>query len=71
MKTLPANQLHFFHDSLTIFMIGVCLVICYLGITIKDSRLKTYISYGLISFAIMQEILDYLNRIFFDEAVLI
>jgi len=67
MKTLPAEQLYFLHNSLTIFMIGVCLIIIYLGITIKDHKNKIYISYGLISFAILQEILDYLNRFFFDE----
>ena len=67
MKTLSADQLYFLHDSLTIFMIGLCLVIIYLGIKIKNDKHKLYISYGIISFAIVQEIIDYANRIFLDE----
>ena len=65
MKTLSAEQLYFLHDFLTIFMIGACFIVIYLGLTIKNNKHKTYISYGLISFAIIQEVLDYLNRIFF------
>ena len=67
MKTLSAEQLYYYHDTLTVFMIGVCLFISYLGFSIKNNNYIKYISYGLISFAIAQEILDYTNRIFFDE----
>ena len=67
MKTLPLDQLYFLHNSLTIFMIGVCLIIIYLGIKIKNDKHKLYISYGIISFAVVQEIIDYLNRIFLDS----
>ena len=67
MKTLPAEQLYYYHDTLTVFMIGVCLFISYLGFSIKNNNYIKYISYGLISFAIAQEILDYTNRIFLDE----
>ena len=67
MKTLPLDQLYFLHNSLTIFMIGLCLIIIYLGIKIKNDKHKLYISYGIISFAIVQEIIDYLNRIFLDS----
>ena len=66
MKTLMPDQLYFLHDVLTIIMIGIWFIIIYLGLTIKDTKKKLYISYGLISFAVLQEILDYLNRIFFD-----
>jgi len=48
------------------FMIGMCLIIIYLGCKIKKNQYKSYISYGLIGFAIIQEILDYINRIFLD-----
>jgi len=67
MKNLPLDQLYFLHNSLTVFMIGACLIIIFLGVTIKARWKKLFISYGLISFCIIQEILDYLNRIFFDE----
>lgn len=67
MKTLSPDQLYFYHDSLTIFMAVICLIIVYLGLTIKNQHYKKYISYGLISFALLQEMLDYSNRIFFDK----
>ena len=67
MKTLPPEQLYLLHDYLTGVMIIVCIIIVYLGITINNSKYKAYISYGLISFALVQEILDYLNRIVLDE----
>jgi len=67
MRTLSADQLYLLHNSLTIFMIGLCLITIYLGIKIKSNKHKLYISYGIISFAIVQEIIDYANRIFLDE----
>jgi len=66
MKTLMADQLYFYHNSLTVFMIGVWIIIIYLGIKLKDDNSKMYISYALISFCFLQEILDYINRIFLD-----
>ncbi len=67
MRTLPTEQLYLLHDYLTGVMIIACIIIVYLGITINNSKYKAYISYGLISFALVQEILDYLNRIVLDE----
>lgn len=67
MKTLAAEQLYFYHNSLTIFMIGVWILIIYLGIKLANNQSKIYISYSLISFCLIQEILDYTNRIFLDE----
>ena len=61
------DQLYFLHNSLTLVMIVSWFVIIYLGFTIKSAKHKLYISYALIGFAFSQEILDYLNRIFFDE----
>ena len=67
MKTLPPEQLYYLHDLLTYIMIGLCLIISYAGFKIKAPRLKIQISLVIIIFCVTQEILDYLNRIFFDE----
>ena len=67
MKPLPPEKLLYLHDLLSLFMIGVWLLIIYLGCTLKNNRYKYYISYSLISFAAIQEIIDYINRIFLDE----
>ena len=44
MRTLSDEQLYFLHNSLTIFMIVICLLIIYLGIKIKNNNYKLYIS---------------------------
>ena len=67
MKPLPPEKLLYLHDLLSLFMIGLWLLIIYLGCTLKNNRYKYYISYSLISFAAIQEIIDYINRIFLDE----
>jgi len=67
MQPLQSEQLYYLHDTLTIFMVFIWLTIVYLGLVLNNNKYKTYISYGLIGFAIIQEILDYINRIFLDE----
>jgi len=68
MKTLTPEQLYMHHNQLTGLMIIVWVVFSYLGYKIKDIKQKQYISYSIIIFALLQEILDYTNRIFLDEA---
>lgn len=67
MKPLTSDQLYFYHDSLTIIMVVIWIVISWLGYNIKNNNLKTKISYCLIGFALLQEVMDYINRIFLDE----
>tara|TARA_Y100000817_G_scaffold269719_1_gene227432 strand:+ start:94 stop:825 length:732 start_codon:yes stop_codon:yes gene_type:complete len=67
MKTLPDSQLYFLHDAMTILMAIICLAAVYFGVVIKSSYQKSLISYILITFAVAQEIVDYANRIIFDE----
>ena len=68
MATLTPEQLYMHHNQLAGLMIIVWVVFSYLGYKIKDIKQKQYISYGIIIFAILEEILDYTNRIFLDEA---
>ena len=67
MKTLPDSQLYFLHDAMTILMAIICLSVVCFGLVIKSSYHKSLISYILIAFAVAQEIVDYTNRIIFDE----
>ena len=67
MKPLTPDQLYFYHNSLTIIMVGFWIIISWLGYRIKDHKHKTKISYCLIGVALLQEIIDYINRIFLDE----
>tara|TARA_B100001996_G_scaffold299212_1_gene239614 strand:- start:4573 stop:5241 length:669 start_codon:yes stop_codon:yes gene_type:complete len=52
-------------------MIGVWIVFSFIGYKLKNQKTITKISYGLIGFSILQEIMDYTNRIFLDELYVI
>ena len=52
-------------------MIGVWIVFSFIGYKLKNQKTITKISYGLIVFSILQEIMDYTNRIFLDELYVI
>ena len=67
MKTISHEQLYMFHSQLTVVMVCVWIAFSYLGIKIKNNYLKKKITYGIIAFALIQEILDYTNRIFLDH----
>jgi len=67
MKPLSDDLLYYYHDCLTFFMVFAWIIISYAGFTIKDRKIKKKISYFLISFAFMQEILDWVNRFFLDQ----
>ena len=68
MHPLSPEKLYYYHNLLTIIMVFFWITISYLGINIKNKNLITKISYCLIGFSVIQEILDYLNRLFIDES---
>jgi len=71
MKPLSTELLYYFHNLLTFIMIGVWIVFSFIGYKLKNQKTITKISYGLIGFSILQEIMDYTNRIFLDELYVI
>jgi hypothetical integral membrane protein (TIGR02206 family) len=48
-------------------MIGIWILFSFIGYKLKNKVIITKISYGLIGFSIIQEIIDYINRIYLDE----
>ena len=71
MGTLTPEQLYLHHDQLTAVMVVIWIVFSYVGYKIKDVELKKHISHGIIIFAVLEEILDYTNRFFLDEAYVV
>ena len=71
MKPLSTELLYYFHNLLTLIMLGVWIVFSFIGYKLKNQKTITKISYGLIGFSILQEIMDYTNRIFLDELYVI
>ena len=71
MKPLSTELLYYFHNLLTFIMIGVWIIFSFIGYKLKNQKTITKISYGLIGFSILQEIMDYTNRIFLDELYVI
>ena len=52
---------------LSIIMLVVCIIVPYFGYKLKKNNYKFFFSIFLIVVAILQEILDYTNRIVIDE----
>ena len=67
MESLSIENLRFYHDSVTIFMILIWILFSFLGLYIKSNDTKRIISFILIAFALSQEFLDYTNRFFLDS----
>tara|TARA_B100000700_G_C14950160_1_gene811258 strand:+ start:384 stop:1109 length:726 start_codon:yes stop_codon:yes gene_type:complete len=55
------------HYMLSIIMLVVCIIVPYFGYKLKNNNYKFFFSIFLIVVAILQEILDYTNRIVIDE----
>ena len=62
-----------YHNNISIIMVAIWLVIAYIGYQIKlyNNKLLNRISFLLIGFSIIQEILDYINRLFLDDLYVI
>ena len=71
MKSLSPELLYYFHNLLTTIMIGMWILFSFIGYKLKNKVIITKISYGLIGFSIVQEIVDYINRIYLDEIYII
>ena len=56
------------HNELTFIMIVIWGLCAYLGYKLTKTQHKQYLSYGIIAFALIQEVLDYVNRMFLDQA---
>ena len=67
MKPLDPDLLYYYHNSLTIVMVCLWIVFSFIGYKIQNKYIVYKITYGLIIFSVLQEILDYVNRIFLDE----
>ena len=66
MKPLSPEKLAFYHDLLTLLMLFICVAVSWYGHKTKDNNKKQSITFFLLGFALLQEILDYVNRFFLD-----
>jgi len=64
---IPKELLIKQHYMVSIIMLVVCIIIPYFGYKLKNNNSKFFFSIFLIVVAILQEILDYTNRIFIDD----
>ena len=67
MKPLDANLLYCYHNFLTIIMVFLWITFSFIGHKIQNKHIVYKITCGLIIFSVLQEVLDYINRIFLDE----
>ena len=68
MKMLSYDELYIYHNQTTMLMVIVWALVSYLGYKLTNDRHKQRISYTIVAFGLAQEALDYINRIFLDQA---
>ncbi|MBI64938.1 MAG: TIGR02206 family membrane protein [Candidatus Marinimicrobia bacterium] len=66
-QPLTDLELYSSHNMITYYMLIIWCVFILFGIIIKSKQNLIYITYFLIGLSIIQEILDYINRIFIND----
>ena len=59
------------HNSITWVLIFIWLVICFLGLKIKDNKHKKNITLFLIAISFLQELFDYFNRFLLSDLYIV
>ena len=60
----------YYHNILSLIMVGVWVYFGYRAFTIKDNKYRYKLSIYLIIFCLFQELIDFINRIFLDPVYL-
>ena len=67
LHELTLNSKYFYHNLLSFIMLGVWAYIGFKGIRLKDESAKRKISISIAFYCIIQELIDFINRIFLDS----
>lgn len=67
MQPLNQELLYYYHNFLSSIMVVLWFAFSFIGYKFNKHPIIHKISYGLIIFSILQEVLDYVNRIYLDE----
>ena len=65
-ESIPLDNKYFYHNIISLFMLIVWIIVPLKGYNPKDLSIKSKISMYLITFCLLQEIVDFINRIFLD-----
>ena len=65
-ESIPLDNKYFYHNIISLFMLMVWIIVGLKGYNLKDLSIKSKISMYLITFSLLQEIVDFINRIFLD-----
>ena len=58
---------YYYHNLVSLFMIIIIIALGYYGYKIKNKKYIKNVSIVIIVINLVQEIIDYINRIFLDE----
>jgi len=67
LHELSLNSKYFYHNLLSFFMLGVWAYVGFKGFALSDDRIKRKMSFYIIFYCIIQELIDFINRIFLDS----
>lgn len=66
-EEISLNSKYYYHDIISCFMLLVWVYIAYKGYKSKNDKLTYKISSLIIIICLIQESIDYINRIFLDS----
>ncbi len=64
---LSLSSKYFYHNLLSFFMIGTWVYVGFRGFALKDENSKRKTSIFIVLYCIIQELIDFVNRIFLDS----
>ena len=71
ISPISDEALYSAHNSITLVLIVIWAIVCFLGYKITDDTYKRNITLLLISISFLQEIFDYLNRFLFSDLYIV
>ena len=66
LEQITLDSKYYLHSILSLLMLGFWIYIFYKGVSFKERKYKHKVSILIVSFCLVQEIIDYMNRIFLD-----
>ena len=67
IQALEFTDKHFYHNLISFIMLGIWIYIGIKGYRLNSIRLKRKISIYIISICLLQELIDFTNRVFLDS----
>ena len=66
-EEITLNSKYYYHNMISIIMVFVWIIFAFKGYKSTDEKFKYRVSIWIIGFCLIQEVIDFINRIFLDS----